>query len=89
MPQSTSTLTLFRNQTFRMLWIAALASNFGGLVQAVGAAWMMTTLTQSQSMVALVQSSVTLPIMIFSLLAGVFADSFDRRKVMLIAPSFM
>ncbi|TDT74269.1 putative MFS family arabinose efflux permease [Litoreibacter halocynthiae] len=89
MPQSTSTLTLFRNQTFRMLWIAALASNFGGLVQAVGAAWMMTSLTESQSMVALVQSSVTLPIMIFSLLAGVFADNFDRRKVMLIAQSFM
>ena len=89
MPQTTSTLTLFRNQTFRMLWIAALASNFGGLVQAVGAAWMMTSLTESQSMVALVQSSVTLPIMIFSLLAGVFADNFDRRKVMLIAQSFM
>ncbi|MCG6901928.1 MAG: MFS transporter [Rhodobacter sp.] len=89
MPQSTSTLTLFRNQTFRMLWIAALASNFGGLVQAVGAAWMMTSLTQSQSMVALVQSSVTLPIMVFSLLAGVFADNFDRRRVMLIAQSFM
>lgn len=82
-------MTLFRNQTFRMLWLAALASNFGGLVQAVGAAWMMTSLTQSQSMVALVQSSVTLPIMIFSLLAGVFADNFDRRKVMLIAQSFM
>lgn len=89
MLQSTSTLALFQNQTFRMLWIAALASNFGGLVQAVGAAWMMTTLTESQSMVALVQSSVTLPIMIFSLLAGVFADNFDRRKVMLIAQSFM
>ncbi|MBB3993941.1 MFS family permease [Sulfitobacter undariae] len=89
MPQSTSTLTLFRNQTFRMLWLAALTSNFGGLVQAVGAAWMMTSLTDSQSMVALVQSSVTLPIMVFSLLAGVFADNFDRRKVMLVAQSFM
>lgn len=89
MPQSASTLTLFRNQTFRMLWIAALTSNFGGLVQAVGAAWMMTSLTESQSMVALVQSSVTLPIMIFSLLAGVFADNFDKRKVMLVAQSFM
>jgi MFS family permease len=88
-PQTTSTLTLFQNQTFRMLWIAALTSNFGGLVQAVGAAWMMTSLTESQSMVALVQSSVTLPIMIFSLLAGVFADNFDRRKVMLIAQFFM
>ena len=89
MPQSTPTLTLFRNQTFRMLWIAALASNFGGLVQAVGAAWMMTTLSQSQSMVALVQSSITLPIVIFSLMAGVFADNFDRRRVMLIAQGFM
>ena len=89
MPQTTSTLTLFQNQTFRMLWLAALTSNFGGLVQAVGAAWMMTSLTDSQSMVALVQSSVTLPIMIFSLLAGVFADNFDRRKVMLIAQFFM
>ena len=89
MPQSTPTLTLFRNQTFRMLWFAALASNFGGLVQAVGAAWMMTTLSQSQSMVALVQTSITLPIVIFSLMAGVFADNFDRRRVMLIAQVFM
>lgn len=72
-----------------MLWVAALASNFGGLVQAVGAAWMMTSLTTSQSMVALVQASVTLPIMVFSLLAGVFADNFDRRRVMLIAQCFM
>lgn len=89
MTQRLSALAPLRNQTFRKLWIAALASNFGGLVQAVGAAWMMTSLTESQSMVALVQSSVTLPIMIFSLLAGVFADNFDRRRVMLIAQCFM
>ncbi len=89
MPQQGSPMVLFRNQTFRMLWLAALASNFGGLVQSVGAAWMMTLLTDSQSMVALVQTSVSLPIVIFSLLAGVFADSFDRRRVMLVAQSFM
>jgi len=89
MPDRISPLLLFRNQTFRSLWVAALASNFGGLVQAVGAAWLMTSLSSSQSMVALVQGSVTLPIMIFSLLAGVFADNFDRRRVMLIAQAFM
>ncbi|WP_324754986.1 MFS transporter [Roseovarius sp. Pro17] len=89
MPDRPSSLTLFRNQTFRSLWIAALASNFGGLVQAVGAAWMMTTLSDSPRMVALVQGSVSLPIMVFSLLAGVFADNFDRRRVMLIAQGFM
>ncbi|MCB2105973.1 MAG: MFS transporter, partial [Rhodobacteraceae bacterium] len=76
MPNSEPTLAIFRNQTFRMLWIATLASNFGGLVQSVGAAWMMTSLSASESMVALVQTSITLPIMVFSLAAGVFADNF-------------
>lgn len=89
MPNSTPTLAVFRNRTFRSLWIATLASNFGGLVQSVGAAWTMTNLTDSQSMVALVQTSVTLPIMVFSLTAGVFADNFDRRKIMLWAQCFM
>lgn len=89
MPKPGSLMGLFRNQTFAMLWFASLASNFGGLVQAVGAAWMMTELTSSESMVALVQTSVTLPIMIFSLIAGVFADNFDRRTVMLVAQGFM
>ncbi|PWJ21429.1 MFS transporter [Jannaschia seohaensis] len=83
------TLAVFRNPAFRNLWVATLASNFGGIVQAIGAAWLMTSLTSSESMVALVQSSVTLPIMIFSLAAGVFADNFDRRKVMLGAQAFM
>jgi len=40
-------------------------------------------------MVALVQASTTLPIMIFSLAAGAVADSFNRRRVMIVAQSFM
>jgi MFS family permease len=72
-----------------MLWLAALVSNFGGLVQSVGAAWVMAELTPSQAMVALVQTSVTLPIMAFSLVSGVFADNYDRRRVMLVAQGFM
>lgn len=89
MPDRISPLKLLENRTFRSLWVGALASNFGGLVQAVGAAWLMTSLSASQNMVALVQGSVALPIMIFSLMAGVFADNFDRRRVMLIAQGFM
>lgn len=40
-------------------------------------------------MVALVQASVALPVMLLSLLAGAIADSFDRRKVLLGAQLFM
>jgi len=89
MAKADSLTGVLRNPTFRMLWLATLASNFGTLVQSVGAAWMMTELTASESMVALVQTSVTAPIMVFSLIAGVFADNFDRRKVMLVAQVFM
>lgn len=89
MTEPPPTLAVFRNPAFRNLWFATLASNFGGIVQAVGAAWLMTSLTSSEGMVALVQASITLPIMVFSLLAGVFADNFDRRKIMLWAQGFM
>ncbi|MCI5074181.1 MFS transporter [Oricola sp.] len=80
---------VFSNQTFRRLWLAALASNFGGLIQVVGASWHMTTLSASESMVALVQTSITLPIMLFSLAAGVLADGGDRRRIILTAQLFM
>jgi MFS family permease len=87
--QRSSTLAPFRHGIFRAVWTASLASNFGGLIQSVGAAWLMTSITTSSDMVALVQASTALPIMLFSLASGAIADSFDRRKVMLVAQGFM
>jgi MFS family permease len=78
-----------RHTVFRRIWLASLASNFGGMIQSVGAAWMMTTISGSADMVALVTASVTLPIKLLSLLSGAAADSFDRRWIMLIAQGFM
>ncbi|KQV84547.1 MFS transporter [Rhizobium sp. Root1220] len=89
MAYSSSTLAPLRHETYRTIWFASLASNFGGLIQAVGAAWMMTIITSSGDMVALVQTSTALPIMLFSLVSGALADSFDRRRVMLTAQCFM
>ncbi|GAB2892406.1 MFS transporter [Paralcaligenes ginsengisoli] len=88
-PQTTSPLAPFRHASFRALWTATLASNLGGLVQAVGAGWLMTTISDSDDMVALVQAATTLPIMIFSLAAGALADNFDRRNIMLTAQTAM
>lgn len=84
-----SALAPLRHPVFRAVWFASLASNFGGLIQSVGASWMMTSIAPSPDMVALVQASTTLPIMLLSLAAGAIADSWDRRLVMLCAQSFM
>ena len=78
-----------QHPVYRAIWLANLASSFGGLIQGVGAAWLMTSIADSVDMVALVQASTSLPIMLLSLLGGAVADSFDRRKVMIAAQLFM
>ena len=86
---SVSPLAPLRHPIFRAVWLASLASNFGGLIQSVGASWMMTSISNSADLVALVQASTTLPIMLFSLAAGAIADNYDRRKIMLVAQIFL
>ena len=82
-------LAPFRHGIFRSVWIATLASSFGGMIQGVGAAWMMVALGASAQMVTLVSASITLPIVVLALVAGALADAFDRRKLMLMAQLFM
>ncbi len=82
-------LAPFRQPAFRAIWTANLVSNFGSLIQSVGAAWLMTIISGSPQLVALVQASATIPIMLLSLFAGAIADSYDRRLVMLFAQTLM
>jgi MFS family permease len=78
-------LAPFRYPAFRAIWVANLASSIGSMIQSVGAAWLMTDLTTSHRLIALVQSSATVPILLFGVFAGAIADNFDRRRVMLAA----
>src|SRR5579871_6634702 len=87
--RDSSTLAPFRSPIFTAIWTASLISNFGSLIQAVGASWLMTSIAPSADMVALVQASTTLPIMLLSLPSGATADIWDRRLVMIIAQILM
>jgi MFS family permease len=77
----TGTFTPLREPVFRRVWTASVLSNFGHLILGVAAAWEMTRLSNSASMVALVQTAMMIPLMLISLPAGAVADMFDRRKV--------
>lgn len=81
-------LAPLREPTFRRIWFASLFSSFGQLILGVGAAWEMTKLTSSPTMIALVQSALMLPMMLVALPAGAVADMFDRRKIALTGLSF-
>ncbi|KRQ02081.1 MFS transporter [Bradyrhizobium manausense] len=74
-----------RHVTFRRVWLAGLFSNTGALIRSVGAAWAMTQMTSSADMVALVQTALTIPVMLIAMPAGAIADMHDRRIVSLIS----
>src|SRR5262245_19824927 len=80
-----SALTPFKYRIFLALWVASLFSNFGGLIQSVGASWLMTSLSPTADIVALVQASTVLPYMLFCLATGAASDVLDRRILMLSA----
>jgi len=89
MLEKRSALAPFQTKTFRNLWTATLVSNLGGLIQVVAAGWLMVQISDSHSMVALVQAATTLPVVVFSLMAGALADNFDRRQIMISAQLMM
>jgi MFS family permease len=55
----------------------------------VGAAWLITSLSPSAAVVALLQSATALPSFLLALPAGALADVVDRRKMLLIAQTMM
>jgi MFS family permease/quinol monooxygenase YgiN len=84
-----ATLAPFSHRAFASFWWASLVSSLGSLIQTVGASWLMATISPAANQVALVQAAGALPFFFFSLIAGAFADTHDRRSIMLGAQVLM
>lgn len=69
---------------FRMLWITWFTANVCMWMNDVAAAWLMTSLTTSPALVALVQSASTAPIFLLGLPSGALADILDRRRYFML-----
>jgi MFS family permease len=80
---------VLRHRVFFWLTLAALVSNIGTWMQNVGAAWLMTSLSTSPLMVALIQTAASLPILLLALPAGALADIVDRRRLLLFSQAWM
>jgi MFS family permease len=78
-----------RHGRFRLFYAGSIAAALGYTMQATVAAWLMTTLTPSAFMVALVQTASTAPSLLFGLVAGALADIVDRRRVVLITQAVL
>jgi MFS family permease len=77
------------HRDFRNFILGSFVSNVGGNVQMWAVMWHVYHLTQSSLMVGLVAGIRVVPLLIFSLIGGVMADSHDRRKILLICQAAM
>jgi len=65
---------------FRRLWLVWLVANTVMWANDVAAGWVMTSLTTSPLLVALVQAASTLPVFLLGVPSGALADILDRRR---------
>lgn len=77
--------TALRHRDFRLLWLGLLASQSGSMMQSAAILWHVYEVTHSAMALGVVGLVRVVPVVGFSLVSGVAADRYDRRKVMAIA----
>ena len=78
-----------RRSLFRNRLIASVISNIGSWMQDTAGTWLMTALTTSPLLIALMQTAASLPVLLLGLPAGATADILDRRRLLLFWGSWM
>ncbi len=68
---------------FRDRWIASTVSGVGTWMQDTAGTWLMTVLTTSPLLIALMQTAASLPVLFLGLFAGATADIYDRRRLLI------
>ncbi len=82
-PQA-SAAAVFRNRPFLLLWLSQVATQVGGNMVLYGLTVLVFDETGSKSAVSLLILTFLVPAVVFSALAGVYVDRFDRRKVLVV-----
>ncbi len=73
------------HRNFRLFWIGQTVSLVGTWMQQVGQGWLALQLSNSAFIVGLVSAAGSLPVLLFSLYAGVLVDRRDKLRLVTIA----
>ncbi len=74
----------FSHRTFRTVYLGAFASNIGTWMQNVVLGGLAYTLTKSAVFVGIMTAAQLGPLLVFSMVGGMLADAFDRKKLLMI-----
>jgi MFS family permease len=78
-------LSAFTYRDFRVQWFGACTSSIGTWMQIVAQNWLVLSLTHSAFFLGLDAFLQQLPIILFSLVGGVLADRYDRRRTLIVS----
>ena len=68
---------------FRRFWLGMITSNIGSWMQITAQGWLILELTDSPFYLGLVGLVRAVPALAFTLIGGVIADRYDRRKILM------
>jgi len=74
---------LRRKRDFRLLFIGQFVSVFGSMITYVAVPYQVYALTQSSLMVGLLGTVQLVPLLLFGLWGGAYADAMDRRRLLI------
>src|SRR2546421_4369101 len=80
-------LTSLRQRNFRLYWYGQMISLMGSGMQSIGQVWLVLELTHSAWQLGLVGALQALPVLLFSLVGGVYADRWPKRRLLLVTQS--
>jgi MFS family permease len=79
-----STFAALRVRNYRLFASGSLVSNVGTWMQRVAQDWLILTLTGSAGALGITTGLQFLPLVLFSPIAGVIADRYSKRKVLIV-----
>jgi MFS transporter, DHA3 family, macrolide efflux protein len=80
-----SPMAVFRNRSFTMLWTGQLISTAGSALTSLASSILIFRLTGSAMSVGLMLMATAAPSLLVGLVAGVFVDRFNRKRIMIAA----
>src|SRR5262247_2368959 len=84
-----ASLRAFRHRNYRLFFMGQLTSLTGTWMQTVAQSWLVYRLTGSAALLGVVGFASQFPILLLSPLAGAVADTYPRRRTMIVVQSCM
>jgi MFS family permease len=88
-PSESSGLRVFRHRNYRLFFAGQAISLVGTWMQQVAQAWLVLQLTHDPVWLGIVAAAQFIPVMIFGLFAGVYADALPKRRVLIWTQTIM